>query len=62
MKEEMPKIQLRENIKFMETQEVIRLDDVKGREYMWDGIELYRLTLLKGKFGRNKLTSYKLAP
>ncbi len=38
----------------LETQEVLRIDDEDGREYMWDGTELYRLTPLKGKFGRPK--------
>lgn len=38
----------------MEGQEVLRFDDIDGREYMWDKTELYRLIPLKGKYGRPK--------
>ena len=39
---------LRANIAHMEAGEVLRINDVKGREYMWDGTELYRIIPLKG--------------
>ena len=40
----------------IETQEVLRIDDCKGREYMWDGTELYRLKPLKRKLTSPELT------
>lgn len=43
----------------LEVQKVLRIDDIDGREYIWDGTELYRLTPLKGKFGRPKLIKPK---
>lgn len=46
-------IQIRDLIQHMDTQEVIRIEDDHGREYMSDGLELYRLIPLKGKFGRS---------
>lgn len=47
------KVKIRHLIKEMEQQEVLRIEDEHGREYMWDGTEFYRLLPLKGKFGRH---------
>lgn len=47
-------LQIRDKIIDLERADVLRIDDEKGREYMWDGNELYRLMPLKGRFGRKK--------
>lgn len=48
----MESFRFKDTVAFMESQRVLRVEDVKGREYMWDGIELYRLISLKGRRGR----------
>lgn len=46
MKEDSFKI--RGTIAHVEKSEVVRIEDTEGREYIWDGTELYRLKPLKG--------------
>lgn len=36
----------------LEPQQVLRVEDEHGREYMWDGLALYRLKPLKGPKGK----------
>lgn len=50
----MNQFRIKERIKYLENQEVLRIEDEDGREYMWDGLELYRCIPLKGKFGRKE--------
>lgn len=47
-------IQFKNWVSFMESQTVLRIDDSKGHEYIYDGTELYRLIPLKGRLGRKK--------
>lgn len=48
-------LEFRDKIIYIECDEVLRIDDEKGREYIYDGTELYRCIPLKGKKpGRKK--------
>lgn len=49
-----PPLKMRSEIEPQSLEEVsvMRFDDVKGREYCWDGTELYRMLPLKGGLKR----------